>query len=155
MGLYGRWTEFSGADCFEIQHSFRSDRNHLSVWAAADTGKVFCSGKAEMSESILQHPEMSFPWNNQITNAIYGFYLDLVVLLTALGFRKEKFAGMEKMVLLLEMGAIFFLAEAFLSSPPNWYLPIALLLNCIALFQNMHLQKKKKAKEQRGNISNC
>lgn len=97
----------------------------------------------------VQHPEMSFPWNHRITNVIYGFYAALVVLLTILSFRKEKFMGMEKMVLLLEIGSIFFLVESLLNKPSNWYLPTALLLNCIALFLIRHLQKKKqKEKEQ-------
>lgn len=46
------------------------------------------------------------------------------------------------------LGAVFFLVQSMLSvfseGESNWYLPLALGLNCIALFLNAARQKKHK-----------
>lgn len=87
----------------------------------------------------LGHPELSFPWSTQITIILYGVYVDAVVLLLVLAFWK-KTTCLNVLTLLLELGAIFFLIESILTVIPegssNWYLPLALGLNCIALVLN-------------------
>lgn len=53
----------------------------------------------------------------------------------------------------LELGAVFFLVQSMLTVIPegksNWYLPLALGLNCIALLLNAIQQKKKTIKAYR------
>lgn len=87
----------------------------------------------------LGHPELSFPWSTQITHILYGLYVDVVVLLFALAFWKKTDTTYIAM-LILELGAIFFLVQSILTIFPegesNWYLPVALGLNCIALGLN-------------------
>ena len=86
------------------------------------------------------HPELSFPWSVRITHILYGLYVDAVALLFVLAFWKR--AGwMHALTLLLELGAIFFLVQSMCSVFPkgeaNWYLPLALGLNCVALLLNL------------------
>lgn len=85
------------------------------------------------------HPELSFQWSIQITHILYGLYVDAVVLLFVLAFWK-KATCLNVLTLLLELGAVFFLVQSILTVIPegeaNWYLPLALGLNCIALFLN-------------------
>ena len=54
------------------------------------------------------------------------------------------------LTLLLELGAVFFLVQSILAAfpegKPNWYLPLALGLNCVALFLN-GVQRRKQKKE--------
>lgn len=101
----------------------------------------------------LGHPEMSFPWSTQITHIFYGLYVDAVVLLFILAFC-QKATGMSILMLILEMGAIFFLVQSILTVFPsgksNWFLPLALGLNCIALFLNIgqYYILKKKSRER-------
>lgn len=93
----------------------------------------------------LGHPEMSFPWNTQITHIFYGLYVDAVILLFVLAFWKKR-DWSYIMAVALELGAIFFLVQSMLTVLPegksNWYLPLALGLNCIALFLNGAQQRK-------------
>lgn len=95
----------------------------------------------------LGHPELSFPWDNQITNILYGIYADVVVLLFVLAFGTE-FTRLNILTMIFELGAVFFLIQAMLNSfsdyRSKWYLPLAMFLNCIALFLNVVQQKKKK-----------
>ena len=95
----------------------------------------------------LGHPEMSFPWNTQITHIFYGLYVDAVILLFVLAFWKKR-DWSYIMAVALELGAIFFLVQSMLTVLPegksNWYLPLALGLNCIALFLNGAQQRKQK-----------
>ncbi|MGN0357435.1 MAG: hypothetical protein ACI4E0_06415 [Blautia sp.] len=95
----------------------------------------------------LGHPELSFPWDNQITNILYGIYADVVVLLFVLAFGTE-FTRLNILTMIFELGAVFFLIQAMLNSfsdyRSKWYLPLAMLLNCIAMFLNAVQQKKKK-----------
>lgn len=97
----------------------------------------------------LGHPELSFPWGNQITNILYGLYVVAVVLLFVLAFW-EKTDRANILTLLLELGAVFFLVQSILTLFPegesDWYLPLALGLNCIALFQNA-IQRRKNRKD--------
>ena len=86
------------------------------------------------------HPELSFPWSVRITHILYGLYVDAVALLFVLAFWKR--AGwMHALTILFELGAIFFLVQSILTVFPegqaNWYLPLALGLNCIALLFNL------------------
>ena len=37
----------------------------------------------------LGHPEMSFPWSNSITYALYALYILLVILFTIAPFKKK------------------------------------------------------------------
>lgn len=100
------------------------------------------------------HPELSFPWSIQITHILYGLYLDAVVLLFVLAFWKNA-TCLNVLTLLFELGAVFFLVQSILTVFPegesNWCLPLALGLNCVALFlnaaQRRKQQKKEKAKE--------
>lgn len=39
------------------------------------------------------HPELSFPWNDQISHILYGVYVDIVVLLFVLAFWKSASAN--------------------------------------------------------------
>lgn len=93
----------------------------------------------------LGHPELSFPWSIQITHILYGLYADAVVLLFVLAFWKNA-TCLNALTLLLELGAVFFLVESILTVIPtgsaNWYLPLALGLNCIALFLNTAQSRK-------------
>ena len=54
------------------------------------------------------------------------------------------------MTLLFVLGAVFFLVQSILTVIPegnsNWYLPLALGLNCIALFLNA-AQRRKNQKD--------
>lgn len=94
----------------------------------------------------MGHPELSFPWNNQITGIFYGAYVDAAVLLFVLAFCK-KMTRMNKLTILFELGAVFFLVQSIFNTFPdhhsNWYLPLALALNCIALFLNAAARHKK------------
>ena len=100
------------------------------------------------------HPELSFPWSIQITHILCGLYVNVVVLLFVLSFWKKTDRA-NILMLLFELGAVFFLVQSILTVFPegesNWYLPLALGLNCIALFLNVaqrrKQQKKEKAKE--------
>ena len=80
--------------------------------------------------------------------------MNVVVLLFVLAFWK-KATRLNVLTLLLELGAVFFLVQSILTVFPegesNWCLPLALGLNCVALFlnaaQRRKQQKKEKAKE--------
>ena len=91
------------------------------------------------------HPELSFPWSVRITHILYGLYVDAVALLFVLAFWKRS-GWMHALTLLFELGAVFFLVQSILTVIPegnsNWYLPLALGLNCIALFLNAAQRRK-------------
>lgn len=96
----------------------------------------------------LGHPEQSFPWSIRITHILYGLYVDAVVLLFVLAFWK-KATCLNILTLLFELGAVFSLVQSMLTVFPkgqsNWYLPVALGLNCVALFLNaVHRKKNQK-----------
>ena len=95
----------------------------------------------------LGHPEMSFPWSMQITHIMYGLYVDAVMLLFVLAFWK-KGTFLNVLTLVFELGAVFFLVQSILTVFPdgkaNWYLPFALVLNCIAILLNAIQQKKNR-----------
>ena len=97
----------------------------------------------------LGHPELSFPWSVQITHILYGLYVDAVLLLFVLAFWK-KATCLNVLTLLFELGAVFFLVQSILTVFPegqsNWYLPLALGLNCVALFLNAAQRKNNKRK---------
>lgn len=97
------------------------------------------------------HPVLSLPWSIQITHILYGLYVDAVVLLFVLAFWK-KATWLNLLTLLLELGAVFFLVQSILTVFPegesNWYLPLALGLNCIAVSLNM-AQMRKNRKDNR------
>ena len=98
------------------------------------------------------HPELSFQWSIQITHILYGLYVDAVVLLFVLAFWKNA-TCLNVLTLLLELGAVFFLVQSILTvipeGNPNWYLPLALGLNCIALFLNGAQRRKQKKEDER------
>ena len=98
------------------------------------------------------HPELSFPWSIQITHILYGLYVDAVVLLFVLAFWKKTDSAYI-LVVILELGAVFFLVQSILTvipeGNPNWYLPLALGLNCIALFLNGAQRRKQKKEDER------
>ena len=98
------------------------------------------------------HLEMSFPWSIQITHILYGLYVDVVILLFVLAFWK-KATGLNILTLLFELSAVFFLVQSILTVIPegeaNWYLPLALGLNCIALFLNAVQRRKQKREDER------
>ena len=100
----------------------------------------------------LGHPELSFPWSIQITHILYGLYVDMVILLFVLAFWK-KATGLNILTLMLELGAVFFLVQSILTvfpeSKSNWYLPLALGLNCVALFLNAAQRRKQKREDER------
>lgn len=64
----------------------------------------------------------------------------------------EKATFLNVMTLLLEPGAVFFLIQSILTVIPvgssSWYLPLALGLNCIALFLNAVQRKKQKREDE-------
>ena len=97
------------------------------------------------------HPELSFPWSVQITHILYGLYVDAVVLLFVLTFWKNA-TCLNILTLLLELGAVFFLVQSILTVFPegklNWYLPLALGLNCVALFLNAAQRRKQSKKDE-------
>lgn len=97
------------------------------------------------------HLEMSFPWSIQITHILYGLYADAVILLFVLAFL-EKMDRANILTLLLELGAVFFLIQSMFTVIPegesNWYLPLALGLNCITLFLNAVQRKKQKREDE-------
>ena len=98
------------------------------------------------------HPELSFQWSIQITHILYGLYVDAVVLLFVLAFWKKTDSAYI-LVVILELGAVFFLVQSILTvipeGNPNWYLPLALGLNCIALFLNGAQRRKQKEDERK------
>ena len=98
------------------------------------------------------HPELSFQWSIQITHILYGLYVDAVVLLFVLAFWKKTDSAYI-LVVILELGAVFFLVQSILTvipeGNPNWYLPMALGLNCIALFLNGAQRRKQKKEDER------
>ena len=98
------------------------------------------------------HPELSFQWSIQITHIRYGLYVDAVVLLFVLAFWKKTDSAYI-LVVILELGAVFFLVQSILTvipeGNPNWYLPLALGLNCIALFLNGAQRRKQKKEDER------
>ena len=100
----------------------------------------------------LGHPERSFPWSVQITHILYGLYVDAVLLLFVLAFWK-KATCLNVLTLLFELGAVFFLVQSILTVFPegqsNWYLPLALGLNCVALFLNAAQRKNNKRKYEK------
>ena len=95
----------------------------------------------------LGHPELSFSWSMQLTNILYGLYVDAVMLLFVLAFWKKTDSAYI-LVVILELGAVFCLVQSMLTVFPegesNWYLPLALGLNCIALFLNGAQRRKQK-----------
>ena len=93
----------------------------------------------------LGHPELSLPWSTQITHVFYGLYVDAVVLLFILTFWKKSDKTLV-VTIVLELAAVYFLVQSVLTAFPegkaNWYLPLALGLNCIALLLNeIHRRK--------------
>ena len=98
----------------------------------------------------LGHPERTFPWSLRLTHILYGLYVDAVVLLFVLAFWKHT-TCLHILTLLLELGSVFFLVQSILTvvpaGQPNWYLPLALGLNCIALFLNAAQRRKNKKDE--------
>ena len=97
------------------------------------------------------HPELSFQWSIQITHILYGLYVDAVVLLFVLAFWKKTDSAYI-LVVILELGAVFFLVQSILTvipeGNPNWYLPLALGLNCVALLLNAIQRRKQQGKEK-------
>ena len=97
------------------------------------------------------HPELSFQWSIQITHILYGLYVDAVVLLFVLAFWK-KATCLHILTLLFELGAVFFLVQSILTVIPegksNGYLPLALGLNCVALFLNAAQRRKQNRKDE-------
>lgn len=95
----------------------------------------------------LRHPELSFPWNTQFTHILYGLYADAVILLFVLAFWKKK-NRVYILAIILELGAVFCLVQSMFHVFPdgkfNWYLPLALGLNAVALFLNSVQRKKNK-----------
>lgn len=93
----------------------------------------------------LGHPELSFPWSTQFTHILYGLYVDAVMLLFVLTFWKKR-NWTYVLAVVLELGAVFFLVQSILTVFPegesNWYLPLALGLNCVAIFLNA-IQRRK------------
>lgn len=73
--------------------------------------------------------------------------MDVIVLLIILAFCKNV-TRLNVLTILFELGAVFFLMQSmfntFSEGSPNWYLPLALLLNCIGIFLNTAALKKKK-----------
>ncbi|MBR4100286.1 MAG: hypothetical protein IKK51_00220 [Oscillospiraceae bacterium] len=98
------------------------------------------------------HPELSFQWSIQITHILYGLYVDAVVLLFVLAFWKKTDSAYI-LVVILELGAVFFLVQSMLTVFPegesNWYLPLALGLNCVALLLNAIQRRKQKKEDER------
>ena len=99
----------------------------------------------------LGHPELSFPWSLRTTHILYGLYADAAVLLFVLAFWKNV-TFLHVLTLLFELGAVFFLVQSILTVFPegkaNWYLPLALGLNCIALFLNAARRRKQNRKDE-------
>ena len=95
----------------------------------------------------LSHPELSFPWSIRTTHILYGLYVAAVVLLFALAFRKNT-TCLNVLTLVFELGAVFFLVQSILAVVPegesNWYLPLALGLNCVALLLNAAQRSKNR-----------
>ena len=88
----------------------------------------------------------------QITHILYGLYVDTVMLLFVLAFWK-KATCLNVLTLLFELGAVFFLVQSMLAVFPegesNWYLTLALGLNCVALFLNAAQRRKQKREDER------
>lgn len=98
----------------------------------------------------MGHPEGSFPWENWVTGILYGLYADAVVLLFILAFC-EKPTFINILTIILELIAVFSLVQAILGMIPdghtNWYLPLALGLNCVAMFLNLAQMRKNRKKD--------
>ena len=100
----------------------------------------------------MGHPELSLPWSVRLTHILYGLYVDVVILLFVLAFWK-KATGFNILTLLFELSAVFFLVLSILTvfseGKPIWYLPLALGLNCIALFLNAAQRRKQQREDER------
>ena len=63
----------------------------------------------------------------------------------------KKVTGLNILTIIFEIGAVFFLVQSILGLFPggraNWYLPLALGLNCVALFLNL-IQIRKNRQEK-------
>ena len=98
----------------------------------------------------MWHPELSFPWSVSITYVLYGLYVDAIVLLFILAFWKRT-DWLNVFTAIMELGVVFFLIQSMLSvvkeGNANWYLPLALGLNCIGLLLNAIQRKKQKDNE--------
>ena len=99
----------------------------------------------------MGHSELSFPWSTQFTHIFYGVYVDVVMLLFVLAFwKKRDWAYI--LAVILELGAVFFPVQSILNVFPegksNWYLPLALGLNAIALFLNAVQRKNSIMNEE-------
>ena len=96
----------------------------------------------------MGHPELSFPWEGWITGIFYGVYVDAMILLFILTFYK-KFTCLNILTIIFELGAVFFLVQSLMGLFPdghaNWYLPLALGLNCIGILLNIaQIRKNRK-----------
>ncbi|MGM9550796.1 MAG: hypothetical protein ACI3XA_00920 [Clostridia bacterium] len=101
----------------------------------------------------MWHPEMSFPWSSRITGIVYGLYADLMVLMFILAFCK-KVTLLNILTIVFELGSIFVLVQGIFGLSPdghtNWCLPLALVLNCIAVFLNAtELRKQQKSRKRK------
>ena len=101
----------------------------------------------------MGHPELSFPGNNWVTGILCGLYADAVVMLFILAFCK-KATRVNILTIIFELGAVFFLVQViwglFPDGHANWFLPLALGFNCIALLLNL-AQMRKNRKDSRTN----
>ncbi|MGN1136197.1 MAG: hypothetical protein ACI4SF_08270 [Oscillospiraceae bacterium] len=99
----------------------------------------------------MGHPELSFSWSGWFTGVLYGLYADVVVLLFVLSFSK-KMTCLNILTVIFELGAVFFLVQSLLGLFPdgqvNWYLPLAMVLNCIAIFLNLAQQRKNRKSDK-------
>lgn len=85
----------------------------------------------------MGHPEWSLPLGSRFTGILYGLYADAVILLFCLALWK-KGTFLNGLTILFALGAVYYLVQSVLGLFPdgyvNWYLPLALGLNCVALF---------------------
>lgn len=101
----------------------------------------------------MLHPELSFPWDSRTSGILYGLLADTVVLLFILAFCK-KWTLLNILSIVFLLGAVFCLVQSVLGlapdGQPNRYLPLANVLNCIALFLNLaQVRKNRKNQEQK------
>lgn len=124
-------------------------KSHKTIlrWVCGILACILASAAIGFVIYAVGHPELSLPWSIQITHILYGLYVDAVILLFVLAFWK-KATCLNVLTLLFGLGAVFFLVQSILTVFPegesNWYLSLALGLNCVALFLNTAQQRNNK-----------
>lgn len=111
------------------------------------SGVLLCLFAVGFLVYALTHPELSFPWPNRVSYFIYFLYAVYTVLI----FCMPRFEGANLascVIIAVQLTALALLAISVVlrktSGNANWYLPVALLLTCLANFASLYVIKRGK-----------